>query len=176
MPSDRDISGVALAQWRVLLRQAAAIGCGLMIGVEDERVAPPEELVALALPGLARLSALSLLADEASVGCASALSSEAAGVLRLLDRALAAHGRDHGYEPGAWVDHALASAQATAIGVSRAEARAPLSRVVDDAVNAVASTITALHRDRIGVPGALADAIGSVLVLYAAGADTSEEP
>ena len=38
------------------------------------------------------------------------------------------------------------------------------------------AVLLARHRDRIGVPSELADAIGSLLVLYAAGADRSEEP
>jgi len=44
----------------------------------------------------------------------------------------------------------------------------PLSRVVLEAVDAVAAVAMALHRDRLGVPGELADALGSILVLHAA--------
>jgi hypothetical protein len=170
-----DIAVAAPAQWRVRYRQATARGCGCVIGLEEERLAAPDELVAHTLPGLARLSALALLVDGATIACAVALSREAAGVLRLLDRALTAHGRDHDYEVGAWLEHALGVAQATAIAVSRGEDRAPLSRVVFEAVDAVALAITALHRDRMGVPSALADALGAVLVLRAVGADGSEE-
>lgn len=171
-----DISAVAPAQWRVLYRQATARGCGCVIGLEEERLAAPDELVAHALPGLTRLSAVALLVDGASIACPVALSREAAGVLRLLDRALTAHGRDHGYEVRAWLEHALGVAQATAFAVCRGEDRAPLSHVVFEAVDAVASAITALHRDRMGVPAALADALGAMLVLRAVAADGSEEP
>jgi hypothetical protein len=91
---------VSPEHWSALYRQALAAGCGCVIGLQDERVASPDELVALALPGLVRLSALALLTDGTSdqpLECARALAREAAGVLRLLDRALAAHGRDQGY-------------------------------------------------------------------------------
>jgi hypothetical protein len=161
-------------KWRALYRQALAAGCGHVIGLEHERLAAPDELVALALPGLVRLGGLALLVDgtsDPSPECARALSREAASVLRLLDRALAAHGRDHGYRVAAWLEQALAAAQASA-GVSRVEVDAmPLSRVVLEVVGAVAAVAMALHRDRLGVPGELADALASILVLYVAGAD-----
>ena len=95
----------------------------------------------------------------------------AAAVLRLLDRALAAHGRDHGYRVAAWLDNALGAAQVTASAISGVEVDAmPLSRVVLDAVDAVVAAVMALHRDRLGVPGELADALGSMLVLHVAAA------
>jgi hypothetical protein len=166
------VSTISPEKWRAHYRQALAAGCGHVIGLEHERLAAPDELVALALPGLVRLGAFALLMDGASAPspeCAGALACEAAGVLRLLDRALAAHGRDHGYRVAAWLEHALGAAQATA--VSRVEVDAmPLSRVVLDAVDAVAAVAMALHRDRLGVPGELADALGSILVLNAAAA------
>lgn len=168
------LSTVSPQQWRALYRQALAAGCGWVIGLEDERPAAPDELVALTLPGLVRLGALALLADGTSdqpPECARALAREAAGVLRLLDRALAAHGRDHGYRVAAWLEHALGAAQATAGDVFRVELDAmPLSRVVLDAADAVAAVAMALHRDRLGVPGELADALGSILVLHVAAA------
>ena len=164
---------ISADEWRALYRQALAAGCGHAIGLEHERLAAPDELVALALPGLVRLGAFALLVDGASDpsrACAGALAREAAGVLRLLDRALAAHGRDHGYRVAAWLEHALGAAQAIA-GVSRVNVDAmPLSRVVLDAVDAVAAVAMALHRDRVGVPGELANALGSILVLHAAAA------
>jgi hypothetical protein len=89
--------------------------------------------------------------------------------VRLLDRALAAHGRDHGYRVAAWCEHALAGAHAIAGAVSGADVEAmPLSRVVLEAVDAVAGVVVALHRDRLAVPSGLADAIGSMLVLHVA--------
>lgn len=167
------LSTVSPEKWRARYREALAAGCGHVIGLEHERLAAPDELVALALPGLVRLGAFALLVDGASnppPEWAGALAREAAGVLRLLDRALAVHGRDHGYRVAAWLDHALGAAQATA-GASRVEVAAmPLSRVVSDAVHAVAAVAMALHRDRLGVPGELANALGSILVLYVAAA------
>jgi hypothetical protein len=166
------LSTVSPEKWRAQYRQALAAGCGHVIGLEHERLAAPDELVALALPGLVRLGAFALPLDGASAPspeCAGALAREAAGVLRLLDRALAAHGRDHGYRVAAWLEHALGAAQASA-GVSRVEVDAvALSSVVLEAVDAVAAVVMALHRDRLGVPGELANALGSILVLYAAG-------
>jgi len=167
------LSTVSHEKWRAQYRQALAAGCGRVIGLEHERLAAPDELVALALPGLVRLGAFALLVDaasEPSPECARALAREAAGVLRLLDRALAAHGRDNGYRVAVWLEHALGAAQATA-GVSRVEVDAmALSRVVSQAVDAVAAVAMALHRDRLGVPGELATALGSILVLYVAAA------
>jgi hypothetical protein len=88
--------------------------------------------------------------------------------LRLLDRALAAHGRDHGYRVATWLGHAVGVAQAT-VGASGVEDDAMrLSRVVSDAVDAVAAVMMALHRDRMGVAGEPADALGSMLVLHVA--------
>jgi hypothetical protein len=168
------LSTVSPEKWRAQYRQALAAGCGRVVGLEHERLAAPDELVALALPGLVRLGAFALLVDGASAPspeCARALAREAAGVLRLLDRALAAHGRDHGYRVAVWLEHALGAAQATAGDASRIEMDAmPLSRVVLDAVDAVAAVVTALHRDRLGVPGELADALGPMLVLHVAAA------
>ena len=169
-----DLSTVSPEKWRALYRQALAVGCGHVIGLEHERLAAPDELVALALPGLVRLGAFALLADGASDQSperAGALAREAAGVLRLLDRALAAHGRDHGYRVAAWLDHALGAAQATVGAVFGVDSDAMLlSRVVSDVVDAVAAVAMALHRDRLGVPGELADALGSILVLHVAAA------
>ena len=167
------LSTVRPEKWRALYRQALAAGCGHVLGLEHERLAAPDELVALALPGLVRLGGFALLVDgtsDPSSECARALAREAAGVLRLLDRALAAHGRDHGYRVAAWLEHALGAAQASA-AVSRVEVDAmPLSRVVLEAVDAVAAVAMALHRDRLGVPGELANALGSILVLHVAAA------
>jgi hypothetical protein len=169
-----ELSTFTPEQWRALYRQARAAGCGRVIGLEHERLAAPDELVALALPGLLRLGALALLADvdsELPLDCARALTREAASVLRLLDRALAAHGRDHGYRIAAWLEHTLVAAQVTACEVSRVAVDAmPLRGVVMDAVDAVAEVVMALHRDRLGVPAGLADVLGSMLVLHAAGA------
>jgi hypothetical protein len=173
-PLHRHLSTVEFDHWPELYRRAVAAGCACVIDADDERVAAPDELVALALPGLVRLGAFALLADgtqDLAPECAQALRWEAAVVVRLLDRALAAHGRDHGYPVAAWLEHALGAAHAAAGAVSRLEVVAmPLSTVVLDAADAVAAAVIALHRDRLGVPGELADALGSILVLHVAAA------
>jgi hypothetical protein len=81
-----------------------------MLDVECERVAAADELVALTLPWLPSLGALAMLAEcQAEPGRvrARALSRDAAAVLRLVDGALAADGRDHGYPVAAWLERAF---------------------------------------------------------------------
>jgi hypothetical protein len=134
----------------------------------------PDELVALTLPELVRLGALALLADG-SPGppreCAKVVSREGVAVLRLLDRALAAHGRDHEYGVTAWLDEVVSVAHAIACDIPRRDVDVmPLGTLVLDAVDAVAAVVIALHRDRMGVPQELAEALGSVLVLHVAAA------
>ena len=125
------------------------------------------------LPELVRLGALALLADGSRATpreCAKVVSREGVAVLRLLDRALAARGRDHGYsvEP---LNHAVVIAHANACDISRRDVDTmPLGTLVLDAANAVGGVVIALHRDRMGVPEDLAHALGSVLVLHVAAA------
>ena len=91
---------------------------GVWLTGEDERINTAHELVALAVPALVRLRTSALLADAAPepVAGESELALESAGALRLLDRALVVHGRDHGYLTDAWCQHAhVASADATSL-------------------------------------------------------------
>src|SRR3954466_8671821 len=115
---------------------------------------PPDELVALTLSEFVRLGALSLLAagsPDPPRGCAKLVSRNGVAVLRLLDRALAAHGRDHGYSVAAWLNRAVSVAHAIAGDIPRRETVAmPLGALVLDAVDAVARVVVALHRDRMG--------------------------
>jgi hypothetical protein len=46
----------------------------------------------------------------------------------------------------------------------------PLPRAIQRTAGEIAAAVIALHRDRIGVPGHLGDAIGELLVVYAAAA------
>jgi hypothetical protein len=50
----------------------------------------------------------------------------------------------------------------------------PLTTIVEASAEAVADVIIAMRRDRLGVPEALADALGSLLVLHAAGIDGAD--
>jgi hypothetical protein len=96
------------------------------------------------------------------------VSREAVAVLRLLDRALAAHGRDHGYSVAAWLNQTVSVAHAVACGISQRDVDLLLAARVLDAVDAVARVVIGLRRDRMGVPEELTEALGSVLVLHVA--------
>jgi hypothetical protein len=166
------LSSVELEQWPELYRSAVVAGSGVMLDAEEEGIAAADELVALTLPLLVRLGASALLADSALRApreCATALARESAGVLRLLDRALAAHGRDNGYGAPAWLEHAYRAAYSAAGAVSGLEAEEmPLSTVVEATAEAAGSAVIALHRDRLGVPEALAEGLGLILVVRVA--------
>jgi hypothetical protein len=74
-------------------RRAVASEYGTVVHADAERMAGPDELVALAVPALVRLAVAGLLVDgdpECSQVCAGALAESAAEVLWVLDRALAA--------------------------------------------------------------------------------------
>ena len=117
-----DLATITPEQWRELYRAAVAVGRGRVICPDEERLAAPDELVAMTLPELVRLGALGLLADGSpttSRECAKVVGREGAAVLRLLDRALAAHGRDHGYSVAAWLNQAVSVAHAIACDISR---------------------------------------------------------
>src|SRR4051794_28238477 len=165
---------VNAAQWRALYRRAVASGCGRIVHVYAQRGAAGGELVALALPPPARPGAFALLAestDEPSQDCACVLGRKAADVVRLLDGALAADGRDNDYPAAVWLERAFRSAQIHAAAIAtQGLDEMPLSTLVEDSAEAVADVLIALPHDRLGVPEGLAEALGSLLVLYAAAA------
>jgi hypothetical protein len=167
-----NLSTIAPEEWRELYRAAVAAGCGRVICRDDERLAAPDELLALTLPELVRLGSLAMLTEgcpEPPCEYAKPASCEAAVVLRLLDGALAAHARDHDYSVAAWLDNVSIVAHATACDIARREVDAlRLETLVLDAAAAMAGVVIALHRDRIGVPEKLLEALGSVLVLHVA--------
>src|SRR3954451_3017138 len=116
------LSVIPGAQWPCLRHRAMADGCGRVLEVEFERVAAFGELVAVTLPELPSLGALAMLAEchpEPCRECARVLSREAADVLRLVDAALAAHGRAHGYPVTAWLDQAFQHADVRAREAAR---------------------------------------------------------
>jgi hypothetical protein len=162
------------AEWRAAHRRAVASACGAVLQPDVERMAGPDELVALTMPALVRLAVAGVLADggdsERSRLNAGALAGSAADVLRLLDRALAAHGRDTGYQVEAWLEDATRIAHIEAAAVSTVEVDdMPLGTVIEASADAVGDVVVALHRDRVGVPEGLAHAIGSLLIVYAVG-------
>ena len=106
------LTHLALDDLPLAHRLALAAGAGVWLTGEDERISTAHELVALAVPALVRLRTTALLADAdpEPVAGESELALESAGALRLLDRALAVHGRDHGYLTDAWCQHAHVAA------------------------------------------------------------------
>ena len=173
------LSVIPSAQWPRLRRLALADGWGRMLDVECERVASAEDLVALTLPWLPSLGALAMLAEcgpQFSREYARVLSRDAAVVVRLVDGALAADGRDEGYPVAAWLGHAFEHAHERARGAARLTVEeSPMSTLVVAAAEALADVVMALHRDRLGVPEGLADGLASLLALYAADIERSAE-
>ena len=152
-------------------RLALAAGADVWLTAEEERISGAHELVVLAVPALVRLRTPALLADaapEPAAGC-SELALESAGALRLLDRALAAHARDHGYLTDAWCEHAHNAADLAIHAPGREGA---LGARVDDAALALGGVVIGLHRDRLAVPEHLAAAICALLVVYLAARPT----
>jgi hypothetical protein len=162
------------AAWRRLHRCALATGCGVALDADEERVAAADELVALAVLALVRLGVLALVIDGPEDPAPESLVAArdgAAVALRSLDRALVAHGRDTGYAITAWLEEAIDAADARAYAlILRDPVELPLLGLVDAAATATGQVVTALHRDRLGVPEGLAEALASLLVLYAAAA------
>src|SRR3954469_883440 len=161
------------AAWPELHRHALARGCGDVLDLSDERLAAPDELVALAVPQLVRVGRLALICDselELPCECARALTRAAGTVVRLLDRALLAHARDVGYARDAWLAGAFECAHVRARVIATITADdLPLGLLVDGGADATADVVMALQRDRLGVPEGLGSALASLLVLYAAG-------
>jgi hypothetical protein len=151
-------------------RLALAAGAGAVLSADDERLSAADELVALALPPLVRLRAVALLADARQAlndELAAELARAAAAVLRLVDAALSAHGRQHGYLTAAWLDRALLFAHCTISSPPHENpCPCPTGHLVDEVAEALSSVVIALHRDRLGVPEALADALSGLLVIY----------
>lgn len=160
---------VTVEEWDDVYTHAVAAGSGAL-PTDEERVAAPDELLAEVLPRLIRLSALigaSILPHEPA-SLRADLCEEAAGTVRLLDRALTTHGRDNGYDPSSWHEQATTDAYAVAGNLPHASAALLLLELVETAAAALASTVLALRRDRIGVPESLITAIGPLLIVYAA--------
>src|SRR3954447_17952687 len=173
------LSVIPGAQWPCLRHRALTDGCGRVLDLESERVAAFDELVALTVPELPSLGALAMLAEchpEPCRNCARVVSGEAADVLRLVDGAVAAHGRAHEYPVSGWLDRAFEHAHQRARDVARFTfAQAPVSTLVQAAAEALADVVMALADDPLGVPEGLADALGSLLALYAADVDRCGE-
>jgi hypothetical protein len=168
------LGDVEVVEWERLYPRAVAMGAGTVLRADDEPLAGTDELIAAALPELVRLGALAGLRVQATRAdlVERELGREAAAILRVLDLALTAHGRDHGYETAAWRTHAATEAYALAGHVA---AETPLSSLLDliqRSAQDAASAIVGLNRDRVAVPEALASAIGPLLIVYASTIDS----
>jgi hypothetical protein len=93
-----------VVDWPRLYELAVAAGHGETVASEEERVAAADELLAHTLVELVTLGELAALAGFPRLerGCRAPLARTCAAVLRLLDRALAAHARDVGYSTRVW--------------------------------------------------------------------------
>jgi hypothetical protein len=156
-------------QWESMYARAMAWGSGRVLTLEAERIAATDELVASTLATLVRLGALATLSVVAPDDPAyiRGVSRNSAAALRLLDRALAAHGRDNGYDPESW--------RQLAIGIASAEAEELaddvlmwMTEALEQAAGDIALVLTAVPRDRMGVPAQLAEAIAPLLLIVAA--------
>jgi hypothetical protein len=141
---------------------------------EEERAYGVLRLLTLALlrlPDLALCAhALHLVAEsDEDPLVARRLGDVAAGALRLAHRALQVHGRDVGYETGAWIDGALLMAGAALdrpsgteddgeVPVALAEARS--------ATIALTRATAATAGDRMLVPEQVADGLGHLLAIH----------
>ena len=136
----------------------------------SERVASAVEVSRLA-SSQSRVALTALIApdgrDRLGDDLAAELARAAAAVLRLVDAALSAHGRQHGYLTAAWLDRALLFAHPTISSPPHENpCPCPTGHLVDEVAEALSSVVLALHRDRLGVPEALADALSGLLVIY----------
>jgi hypothetical protein len=139
--------------WDAQYDRAIAAGCGEAMALDEERLAAPDELAVATFALLLRIAAAD--PDAAPV-------RDAAAVVRLLDRALAAHGRDNGYDVSAW--RASAVTCAWTLGDEAPAGRA--APALEDVARHVSEALVALPRDRLGVPEPLAAALGHALVVY----------
>jgi hypothetical protein len=146
--------------WEEQHDHAIAIGRGEAVALEEERIAAADELAAATFEVLIRIGCRLPAADQDA-----ALAREAAAVVRLLDRALAAHGRDNGYDVGAWRMSAVTCAWS--LGDEECAGATWLATAIEDATRDIAQALLAIPRDRLGVPECLASALGHALVVYA---------
>ncbi|WP_028066809.1 hypothetical protein [Solirubrobacter soli] len=170
MSAEHRLAEVGYDFWEAQYHHATAAGCGEVVALAEERVAASDELVAASLVVLLR-AGCRLTAAAVGGGCVTgghALTRDAAIVVRLLDRALAAHGRDNGYDVEAWRESAV-----TCAWTLGDEDEGPDITLFDDIMRLVGEVVVALPRDRLGVPEYLSGAIGRALLAYAVLDDAS---
>jgi hypothetical protein len=160
------LAALGQESWEAFYARAASAGSGELVDPQEERLAATDELLAAALPALMRVGGRLMTAALVAGTSAGAVARETAGVVRVLDRALAAHGRDHGYDVEAWRSAAVSTAWVLA-DLPEGDGPAALAELIEEVTRAVAGVFIALPRDRLGVAEGLAHAIAHVLVVHA---------
>jgi hypothetical protein len=133
---------------------------------EEERLYGTVRLTTLAILRLADLAMIAQLmhADHQGHVVLRAARDVAGGALRLAHRALQTHGRDVGYEVGAWIDDTLST---TAVELARQHDEVPiLIQEVRQATLALTQAAAAVPEDRMLVPDRLAKSLRHLLVVY----------
>ena len=134
---------------------------------EEERLCGTLRLITLAilrLPDLALLAQL-MHADSEDRLVLRVAREVAGGALRLAHRALQTHGRDVGYQVGAWIDDALLTA---AVELAREPDDMPV--LIDQvrlATLALTQAAAATGEDRMLVPDQLANRLAHLLAVCA---------
>ena len=158
--------------WPALYRFAVAAGCERCLAADEERVAAADELLSHALPELVLLGELAAAARQRQPNPCDrrALRDATASVVRLIDRATAAHARDHGGPLEQWRDDATTTAAAVAAFLDRdpEPERGLLSGTLERGAREIADALLALRRDPRAVPSHLIGAAGEFLVVFAA--------
>lgn len=141
-----------------------------------EQQATPTQLLSLALKRLPDL-ALSTFVVQA-LGChepdrqlphiASQMRVQAAGAIRLCQRALEVHGRNVGYELETWSAHTLETASGLLQHIHQHAGEDQLTALgqLREATGAIARATAACENDRMAVPEHLSEAGGRLLLLF----------
>ncbi len=154
--------------WPTLHRQAIADGCELAISRDEERIAAVDELLAATLRELVTLGELAGIAGITGGG-GREIALGSAALVRLLDRALLAHGRENRYDAGTWRQRTVELAFAGAVLLEQANPEEnPLPDTLRRVARTIGQVIVAIPRDRLDVPDLLAYATSDALVIYAA--------
>ena len=130
---------------------------------DEERLHGTLRLMTLAilrLPDLAMIAQLMHTDSEDRIVLRAACEV-AGGALRLAHRALQTHGRDVGYEIGAWIDETLLTA---AVELVREHDEVPV--VIEQVRLALTQTAAATREDRMLVPDRLAKSLRHLFVVY----------
>ena len=133
---------------------------------DEERLCRTLRLVTMAIQRLPDLALLAWLmhSDDDDRVTLRATCDVAAGALRLAHRTLETHGRDVGYDTGAWIDEALWTAT---VELAREHDELPVAvEQVRLATLALTQAAAAVPEDRMLVPDRLARSLRHLLVIY----------